>query len=85
VTEDKKYCKTFTGGTKNGIDSEGVDKQSKCYRFSKIVDKDPTVMLEALYASKQSFLQKFALITPTNNNMNNDRNNVNENKKTIDV
>jgi len=68
----------------NGIDSEGVDKQSKCFRFSKIVDKDPTAMLEAIYASKQSFLQKFALITQTSNNMNNVGNNINENKKTID-
>lgn len=63
-------CKTFTGAEKNGIESQGVDKQSKCYRFSKIIDKDPTGLLESIYKSKQSFLQKFALITQTNENNN---------------
>lgn len=48
VAEDKKLCKTFTSGAANGIEAEGLDKQSKCYKFNKILDKDPNELLNSL-------------------------------------
>lgn len=63
VAENKKLCKSFTASAAGGIQSESNESQSKCFRFSKVIDKSPDELLEEIYKGKQSFIQKFALIT----------------------